>query len=97
MLRMAVMGVEPAFGAEVRARAVVADETVNRTLPGLACAIQARIYGNRHADFAATPLLAGRPLHAHQGPGARQRLHRPVPGSAGFLLRPDPAPEPQAP
>jgi 2-polyprenyl-6-methoxyphenol hydroxylase-like FAD-dependent oxidoreductase len=55
LLRMAVMAIEgQAKVAELRA--IVGDDT-NRTVPGIAWAIQMRIYGNRHADFAATPLL----------------------------------------
>ncbi|KAK3296614.1 uncharacterized protein B0H64DRAFT_440115 [Chaetomium fimeti] len=55
LLRMAVMVIDgQAKAAELRA--IVGDET-NRTVPGIAWAIQMRIYGNRHADFAATPLL----------------------------------------
>ncbi|EAQ85600.1 hypothetical protein CHGG_06853 [Chaetomium globosum CBS 148.51] len=55
LLRMGVMVIDgQAKMAEMRA--IVGDET-NRTVPGIAWAIQMRIYGNRHADFAATPLL----------------------------------------
>ncbi|KAK4151130.1 hypothetical protein C8A00DRAFT_36221 [Chaetomidium leptoderma] len=55
LLRMAIMAIDgQAMITELRA--IVGDEN-NRTVPGLAWAIQMRIYGNRHADFAATPLL----------------------------------------
>lgn len=55
LLRMAVMAIDgQAQISELRA--IVGDEN-NRTVPGLAWAIQMRVYGNRHADFAATPLL----------------------------------------
>lgn len=55
LLRTASMGVDQAISAAVRA--IVTDHTHNRTVPSLAAAIQASIYGNRHADFDTTPLL----------------------------------------
>ncbi|KAK4121165.1 hypothetical protein N657DRAFT_577941 [Parathielavia appendiculata] len=55
LLRMAIMAIDgQAQISELRA--IIGDES-NRTVPGIAWAIQMRIYGNRHADFAATPLL----------------------------------------
>lgn len=55
LLRIASMGVDPASSSSLRAIAV--DHKHNRTVPGLASAIQASIYGNRHARFDTTPLL----------------------------------------
>jgi 2-polyprenyl-6-methoxyphenol hydroxylase-like FAD-dependent oxidoreductase len=55
LLRMAIMAIEgPAKASELRA--IVGDEA-NRNVPAIAWAIQMRMYGNRHADFAATPLM----------------------------------------
>ncbi|KAK4104377.1 hypothetical protein N658DRAFT_504014 [Parathielavia hyrcaniae] len=55
LLRMAIMAIDgQALISEVRA--IVGDESI-RTVPGIAWAIQMRVYGNRHVDFAATPLL----------------------------------------
>lgn len=55
LLRMAVMAID-LQAAIAELRAIVGDESI-RTVPGLAWAIQMRVYGNRHAEFAATPLL----------------------------------------
>ncbi|GAB1315276.1 hypothetical protein MFIFM68171_05486 [Madurella fahalii] len=55
LLRIASMGVDPASSSTLRAIAL--DHKHNRTVPGLASAVQTSIYGNRHAQFDTTPLL----------------------------------------
>jgi 2-polyprenyl-6-methoxyphenol hydroxylase-like FAD-dependent oxidoreductase len=54
LLRFSNMNPDPFVKNEVRA--IVSDQQ-NRTIPALAAAVQSRIFRNRHATFAATPLL----------------------------------------
>ncbi|KAK3681318.1 hypothetical protein B0T22DRAFT_473186 [Podospora appendiculata] len=55
LLRFANMSRDPLINSELRA--IVADTATHRTVLDLASAIQFRVFGDRHADFAATPLL----------------------------------------
>lgn len=54
LMRFATMSGDPLIAAELRA---IVLNVANRTVPALAFAIQTRIFGGRHASFAATPLL----------------------------------------
>jgi 2-polyprenyl-6-methoxyphenol hydroxylase-like FAD-dependent oxidoreductase len=56
LLRITVMGATDQSSSSV-IRAIAADQKHNRTVPGLASAIQTGIYNNRHTDFATTPLV----------------------------------------
>ncbi|KAK3327002.1 hypothetical protein B0T19DRAFT_420570 [Cercophora scortea] len=55
LLRFANMSRDPLINTELRA--IVADTVSHRTVLDLASAIQFRVFGDRHADFTATPLL----------------------------------------
>jgi len=55
LVRFATMCGDPLIATELRA--IVANQQKNRTIPALASAVRTRIFGNRHATFAATPLL----------------------------------------
>lgn len=55
LLRIAVMGAVDAASIS-HLKGIAADQH-NRTIPGIASVIQTEIYANRHATFAATPLL----------------------------------------
>ena len=54
MIRFANKSKDPTIQQELVA---IASNQQNRTIPALAYAVQARIFSNRHASFAATPLL----------------------------------------
>ncbi|KAK0721096.1 hypothetical protein B0H67DRAFT_483638 [Lasiosphaeris hirsuta] len=55
LLRFASMNGDPNINMALRA--IVADQTQNRNVAAIAFSIQMNIYGNRHADFIATPML----------------------------------------
>lgn len=54
MIRFANTSKDPIIQQEL---VVIASNQQNRTIPALAYAVQARIFSNRHASFAASPLL----------------------------------------
>ena len=54
LMRFTRMNSDPMINTELQAIIMNAQ---NRSVPALAAAIQTRIYGNRHATFASTPLL----------------------------------------
>ncbi|KAJ4389227.1 hypothetical protein N0V93_006691 [Gnomoniopsis smithogilvyi] len=54
LIRFANMSGDELIAAELRA---IVLNSINKTVPALAYAIQMRIFGGRHATFAATPLL----------------------------------------
>ncbi|KAK3358709.1 hypothetical protein B0T25DRAFT_446867 [Lasiosphaeria hispida] len=55
LLRFASMNGDPNINMALRA--LVADQAQNRNIAAIAFSIQMNIYGNRHADFIATPML----------------------------------------
>ncbi len=55
LLRFATMSPDPMIRSELQA--IVANTQHNRAVRSLAAAVKTRIFGNRHASFAATPLL----------------------------------------
>ncbi len=55
LLRIATMSGDPIINSKLRA--MVTDSSKTSDLAGLVLALQMEIWGNRHADFTATPLL----------------------------------------